>query len=72
MINMIQGGIDRASLNVNALAGNLMPAGATTNNNNTTSNMSFSITINGAANADDARKGAQEGVLSALRAAGVR
>lgn len=68
MVEMVQSGIQSASLSVNPLADSLLPAGATTNNNtsNSTSNV-FNFTINGAN-----RQEAKDGVLEALRAAGLR
>lgn len=76
LVDMFQSGMDAASLNINPLANSLLaPAGAATTTN-TSSAVHFgpgsiAITIAGNANADDVRKGVNNGVLDALRASGV-
>lgn len=72
MVNMIQGGMEKASLNVNSLASNLVPAtaGATTNNSTSYGPVTVNLTIQGSAN--DATIGkAKNALMDALRAAGV-
>lgn len=70
MVDMVQSGIQSASLSIEPLANSLLPAGATTNNS-TANNMTFNININGSSGAD-VGKSARDGVLEALRSAGLR
>lgn len=71
MVDMIQSGINAASLNINPLADSLLPAGATTNNS-TANNMTFNININGGGDVTGIKQGARDGILEALRATGLR
>lgn len=72
MVNMIQGGINAASISISPLASALLPSTATTNNHSSTANnMTFNINIGGGVAAGDVRNGAKNGVLDALRAAGL-
>lgn len=72
MVDMIQSGINAASLNVNPLANSLLPAGATTNNNSTANNMVFNITVSGGGDPQAIAGATKTGILDALRASGVR
>lgn len=79
LIEQVQLGIDSASLNINSAlpdAGLLAPALAsattTTNNNGHVINLGgISISVSGSASKDDVKQGVNDGLLSALRSAGL-
>ena len=70
MVDMIQSGINAASLNINPLADSLL-APVTNNNSSTANNMTFNINIGGG-DVAGIKQGAEDGVLKALRSAGLR
>lgn len=78
LVEMVQSGIDSAQLNISSAlpaGGLLAPAveGATTNNNGHTINLGgVNITVNGATDSGSVKGAVNDGLLSALRSAGLR
>jgi len=78
LVEMVQSGIDSAQLNISSAlpAGGLLAPvteGATTTNNGHTINLGgVNITVNGATDAGIVKGAVNDGLLSALRSAGLR